>query len=159
MSVGHKARSILAMRFGKQKWSIAGAFSRHCVTYTLAHLIEIGTTNNPKIISKCFHCVHMWLRNYSVNIWEKLMVVSFIVLRIVEIQPETHQYIFLGQSPKFLDCSCLLFQSTFHSGPRDHSSSKKYSFLTPVKPLAEAFAITLQKNMDTCALLCCCCCC
>ena len=40
------------------------------------------------------------------------MVVSFIVLRIVvAIQPETHQYIFLGQRPKFLDFSCFLFCS------------------------------------------------
>ena len=46
---------------------------------------------NPKIIYKFFNGVHMWLRNYSINISEKLMVVSFIVLRItVEIQPETH---------------------------------------------------------------------
>lgn len=65
---------------------------------------------NPEIISKCFNSVHVLLGNYSVNIWEKLMVVSFIVLRItVEIRPETHQDIFLGQRPKFLDWSCLLF--------------------------------------------------
>lgn len=38
------------------------------------------------------------------------MVVHFIVLRnVVEIGPETHQDIFLGQRPKFLDWSCLLF--------------------------------------------------
>ena len=35
--------------------------------------------------------VHMWLRNYSVNISEKLMVVHFTMLGIsAEIQPETH---------------------------------------------------------------------
>ena len=46
---------------------------------------------NPKIIYKSFNGVHMWLRNYGTNISEKLMVVSFIVLRIaVEIQPEKH---------------------------------------------------------------------
>ena len=46
---------------------------------------------NPKIIYKCLNGVHMWLRNYNVNISEEFMVVSFIALRIsVEIQPETH---------------------------------------------------------------------
>ena len=46
---------------------------------------------NPKIIYKFFNGVHMWLRNYNVNISEEFMVVSFIALRIsVEIQPETH---------------------------------------------------------------------
>lgn len=40
------------------------------------------------------------------------MVVSFIVLRIpVEIQPEMHRDIFLGQRPKFLSWSCLLLCS------------------------------------------------
>ena len=38
---------------------------------------------NPKIIYKRFNGVHMWLRNYSVNISEKLMLVSFIVLKIM----------------------------------------------------------------------------
>ena len=38
---------------------------------------------NPKIIYKRFNGVHMWLRNYSVNISEKLMLVSFIVLGIM----------------------------------------------------------------------------
>ena len=46
---------------------------------------------NPKIIYKYINGVHMWLRNYSVNMSEKPMVVSFIVLRImVEVQLETH---------------------------------------------------------------------
>ena len=43
---------------------------------------------NPKIIYKYFNGVHMWLRIYSVNISEELMLASFIVIRItVEIQP------------------------------------------------------------------------
>ena len=46
---------------------------------------------NPKIIYKCISGVHIWLRNYNVNISEQLLLVSFIVVRItVEIQPETH---------------------------------------------------------------------
>lgn len=102
--------------------------SYRAFSHTLSHLIQLlqirnslpiaflkvrqmfVNFRNPKIISKCFNCVHMLLRNYSVNIWEKLMVVNFIVLEIsVEIQPETHQAIFLGQRPKFLDWSRLLF--------------------------------------------------
>lgn len=63
----------------------------------------------PKFIFKWFNCNHMLLRNYSVNI-EKKIVVNFIVLRItMEIRPETHQDIFLGQRPKFLCWSCQLF--------------------------------------------------
>lgn len=108
---GPQGKKHFAVRFGKQKWSIAGRYKAPCHLH-LGSSYWNGTTNNPKIISKCFNCVHMWLRNYSVNIWGKLMVVSFIVLRIVvAIQPETHQHIFLGQRPKFLIHSCLLFCS------------------------------------------------
>ena len=80
------------------------------LSHTLSHLIQLFQIQisiyfacglfqgqmfvnfeNPKIISKCFSGVHMWLRNYNVNISEELMLVSFTVLRItVEIQSETH---------------------------------------------------------------------
>ena len=72
------------------------SYSRFGIPYTLPVAFfkvrqMFMNFENPKIIYKCFNGVHMWLRNYNVNISEELMLVSFIVLRIsVEIQPETH---------------------------------------------------------------------
>lgn len=110
---------------------------------------------NPKVISKCFNCVHMLLRNYSVNIWGKLTVVIFIVLRIaVEIQPETHQDIFLGQRPKFLDWPCLLFCKRHFTQDPGVTLILKIQLPPPLqKPLTKAFTIILQKGMDMCAHL------
>lgn len=97
---------ILSYLIQSFRWEIPNSLPKH---FSRSHKC-LWNFENPKIISKCFNCIHKLLGNYSVNIWEKLMVVSFIVLRIaVEIQPETHQDIFLGQRPKFLDWSCLLF--------------------------------------------------
>ena len=110
----------------------------------------------------------MWLRNYSVNIWEKLMVVSFILLRIVEIQPEIHQYIFLGQRPKFLDCSCLLYFSLHFTQAPEVTLVIKVQFPHPCETAGWGFchntaeehgyvcsaAAAAAKSLQSCPTLC-----
>ena len=69
------------------------SYSRFGIPYTLLVAFfkvrqMFVNFKNPKIIYKYFNGVHMWLRIYSVNISEELMLASFIVIRItVEIQP------------------------------------------------------------------------
>ena len=104
---------------------------------------------NPKIIYKRFNGVHMCLRNYSANISEKLMVVSFIVLRITV---EIWIYFWVkGQS----SWKGHVFFSAIYILPRPqgNSNNKNIDSPLPVKTMTKAFAIILQKSMDMCAYI------
>lgn len=88
---------------------------------------------NPKIISKCFNCVHMLLRNYSVNIWENGCQFYCAKNRCGNSARDPSRYISGPKSkvPGLVMSSFL--QSAFYPGPRGHSNTKNTASPTPVE--------------------------
>ena len=136
----------------KHSWGI----SRHCVSYTVAHFIEMGQQIiqglflSASIVFTCFftkklQCKHLRKTHGSQFYWTKNFC--------GDSARDSSIYI-SGSKAKFSKLFMSSFlQSTFYPGPRSHSSTKSRVSSPLWKPLTETFTIILQKNMDMCAHL------
>lgn len=80
---------------------------------------------NPKIISKCFNCNHMLLRNYSVNIWEKHICQFYCAKNHYGNSARDPSRYISGPKAKVPGLVMSTFlQSAFSQGPKGHSNTK-----------------------------------
>ena len=110
---------------------------------------------NPKMIYKCFNGVHMWLRNYSVNISEELMVVSFFCAKnhCGNSARDPLGYT-SGSKAKVLGMVMSSFlQSAFCPGPRGNSNTKNIASPLPVKTTDQGFCHNIAEKHGYVCLL------